>query len=69
MWIIDMVHIPVVDPLEAGRVLLPMTHVNQDEPPSLIMDPCLLLGQLNELFAAEDSAEMAQETEQDGLLS
>ena len=69
MRIANVIHVPIVNAVNQWRVFTVMTHVNKHETPTLILNPLFLLGQLNELFSAKDSAEMPQETEKDRLLS
>lgn len=56
MRVTDVIDVAVVDALDQWRKLLIMIHVHQDKAPALFLNPLSLLGQLNELLAAEDSA-------------
>jgi hypothetical protein len=68
MWIIDVIHVTVVNSLQERRILLVVAHVHKTVSPVLFINTSSLSGQPSELFATEESAKMAQEAWKNRLL-
>ncbi len=68
MWIIDVIHVTVVNSLQERRILLVVAHMHKTVFSSPFYPKSSLPGQPSELFATEELAEMAQEAWNNGLL-